>query len=89
MTNLQTWAEWADRISTITGDGFVELRTRPGKGMTISVRWTRKGTRMGYNRAITMHEMKMMYGALQPCVLDSITNAVRTMTLNGAMSGPL
>ena len=87
--NLQTWAEWVDQISTITGDGVVELRTRPGKGMTISVRWTLEGTRMVYNHAITMHEMKTMYGALHPCVLEIITYAVRTMTLNGAMSGPL
>ncbi len=80
--NLQTWAEWVEQIDALTGDGVVELRAGPGKGMTISVLWTREGRHMAYGHAISMHEMKSMFGAVQPCVLESITNAVRKMTPN-------
>lgn len=85
--NLQTWSEWVAQIVALTGDGVVDLRTGPGKGMTISVLWTQEGRRMAYGHALSMHEMTAMYVAVQPCVLESITNAVRKMTPNGEVSG--
>lgn len=80
--NLQTWAEWAATIDSITGGGVVEMQAGPGPGMTISVRWEQAGKRMAYRHALSMHEIKAMYEALQPCVLESITHAVRKMTPN-------
>lgn len=76
--NLQTWAEWAATIDSITGGGVVEMQAGPGPGMTISVRWEQAGKRMAYRHALSMP----MYEALQPCVLESITHAVRKMTPN-------
>ena len=76
---LQTWAEWVAKIAALTGGGVVEMRDGPGTDMTISVRWTQDGRSMSYDHALSMLEMKSMYGALQPCVLESITHAVRKM----------
>ena len=80
--NLQTWAEWVAQIAALTGGGVVELRAGPGKGMTVAVRWTHDGQSMSYDHALSMLEMKAMYAAVQPCVLESITHAVRKMTPN-------
>lgn len=81
--NLQTWAEWVAQIDVITGGGVVELRAGPGPGMTIAVLWRQDGKNMAYGHAVSMHEMEAMHGAVQPCVLESITHAVRKMTPNG------
>ncbi len=85
--NLQTWAEWVAQISALTGGGVVELRAGPGEGMTIAVRWAQDGKSMAYGHAISMHEMKAMYTVVQPCVLESITHAVRKMTPNAELTG--
>lgn len=78
--NLQTWAEWVAQIDALTGGGTVELRPGPGTGMTIAVLWAQDGKRMAYGHALSMIEMKAMCEAVQPCVLEQITNAVRKMT---------
>lgn len=75
------------QISALTGGGVVELRAGPGEGMTIAVRWAQDGKSMAYGHAISMHEMKAMHQVVQPCVLDSITHAVRKMTPNAEVSG--
>ena len=80
--NLQTWAEWVAQIDALTGGGVVELRTGPSNGMTIAVRWTHDGQSMSYDHALSMREMKAIYGGLQPSVLESITHAVRKMAPN-------
>ena len=78
--NLQTLAEWVTQIDSITRGGSVELLADdPGKGMVIAVKWSQDGKLMGFSYAISMREMKSMYLVVQPCVLDSITNAVRKM----------
>lgn len=84
--NLQTWAEWVAQIDAFTGGGVVEMRAGPGKGMTIAVRWAQDGQSMAYCRALSMHEMKAMCGAVQPFVLENITRAVRKMTQNAKVS---
>jgi phage baseplate assembly protein gpV len=80
--NLQTWAEWVKLIDALTGGGSVELRAGPGKGMTIAVHWAQDGKRMSYDHALSINEMNGMYRVAQPCVLESITHAVRKMTPN-------
>ncbi len=35
-----------------------------------------------YEHAMSLGEMERMYEAVQPCVLEQITNAVRKMTPN-------
>ena len=76
-----------EQIGTITGDGVVELRSDPGKGMTISVLWTQDGRCMAYGHSMSFGEMDRMYEAVQPCVLESITHAVRRMTPNVELTG--
>lgn len=80
--NLQTWARWVAEIGAITKGGIVELRPGPGPGMTIGVLWTHEGHSMGCAHAVSIHEMEAMHEAVQPCVLESITRAVRKMTPN-------
>ena len=78
--NLQTWAEWVGEIDSITGGGIVKLLAEENcKGMVIAVKWSQNGKPMEYGYAISMLEMKSMYLVVQPCVLDSITLAVRKM----------
>ena len=74
---LQTWAEWVAKIAELTGGGVVELRPGPVDGMTVAVRWTQDGMELSYENHLSRLEMRAMYDALQPCVLDSILNAVR------------
>ena len=51
-----------------------------GPGMIIAVEWEQGGQRMRYVHALSMHEIKVMYEAVQPCVIEQIVNEVRKMT---------
>ena len=84
--NLQTWAKWVEQIDALTGGGKVELLAEP-YGMTIAVLWCQDGHRMRYGHATSMVEMKAMCEAVQPCVLEQITNAVRKMMPNVELRG--
>lgn len=77
--NLQTWDEWVAQIAALTKGGRVVLLADP-YGMAIAVEWEHDGQRMSYGHALSRIEMKAMHEAVQPCVLDQITNAVRKMT---------
>ena len=80
--NLKTLADWVAQIDALTQGGVVELRTDAHNGMIISVRWTQGGKSMAYGHALSRHEMHAMHDAVQPSVLQSITNAVARMTPN-------
>ena len=76
--NLQTWAEFVQKIEAITNGGRVSLSS-DRYGMTIGVGWTQDGKLMGYRHPLSTIEMRSMKSAVQPCVLDQIYNAVQKM----------
>ena len=80
--NLQTLAKWVAEIDAMTGGAIVELRPGPYGGMKIGVRWMIGKEQYGYEHAMSLGEMERMVEAAQPCVLESITHAVRKMTPN-------
>ena len=53
----------------------------PYGGIKIGVRWM-IGEQYGYDHFIVDREMDRMVGLVQPCVLEQITNAVRSVTTN-------
>ena len=80
--NLQTWAKWVSEINALLGGADVRLMTGPFGGMTIGVRWMVGKEIMAYKHAMSLGEMERMHEAVQPCVLEQITNAVRRMMPN-------
>ena len=80
--NLQTWAKWVAEIDAMTGGAIVELRPGPYGGIKIGVRWMIGKEQYGYDHFMSIGEMDRMVEAVQPCVLEQITNAVRSMTTN-------
>jgi len=80
--NLQTWAKWVAEIDAMTGGAIVELRPGPYGGIKIGVRWMIGKEQYGYDHFMSIGEMDRMGEAVQPCVLEQITNAVRSMTTN-------
>ena len=80
--NLQTWAKWVAEIDAMTGGAIVELRPGPYGGIKIGVRWMIGKEQYGYDHFMSIGEMDRMVEAGQPCVLEQITNAVRSMTTN-------
>ena len=80
--NLQTWAKWVAEIDAMTGGAIVELRPGPYGGIKIGVRWMIGKEQYGYDHFMSIGEMDRMVEAVQPCVLEQITNAVRCMTTN-------
>lgn len=85
--NLQTWAKWVAEIDAMTGGAIVELRPGPYGGIKIGVRWMIGKEQYGYDHFMSIGEMDRMVEAVQPCVLEQITNAVRSMTTNAEASG--
>ena len=85
--NLQTWAKWVAEIDAMTGGAIVELRPGPYGGIKIGVRWMIGKEQYGYDHFMSIGEMDRMVEAVQPCVLEQITNAVRSMTTNAALTG--
>ena len=85
--NLQTWAKWVAEIDAMTGGAIVELRPGPYGGIKIGVRWMIGKEQYGYDHFMSIGEMDRMVEAVQPCVLEQITNAVRSMTTNAEITG--
>ena len=80
--NLQTWAKWVAEIDAMTGGAIVELRPGPYGGIKIGVRWMIGKEQYGYDHFMSICEMDRISASVQPCVLEQITNAVRSMTTN-------
>lgn len=87
--NLQTWAKWTAEIYAMTGGAVIELRPGPYGGMKIGVLWMICKEQYVYEYAISLWEMERMVEAVQPCVLEQITRAVRRMTPNAGLGGTL
>ena len=71
----------------MTGGAIVELRPGPYGGIKIGVRWMIGKEQYGYDHFMSIGEMDRMVEAVQPCVLEQITNAVRSMTPNDQGKG--
>ena len=71
----------------MTGGAIVELRPGPYGGIKIGVRWMIGKEQYGYDHFMSIGEMDRMVEAVQPCVLEQITNAVRSMTTNAELCG--
>jgi len=82
--NLQTWTKWVEEIDAIASGAVVQLRPGPYGGMKIGVRWMVGKEQYGYEHAMSLCEMERMVEAVQPCVLEQITNAVRKVMQNAA-----
>lgn len=85
--NFKLWLKWVAEINSITGGSVIELGYGPINGMTIRVRWMLGEKLFGYEHAMSFEEIERMYEVVQPCVLESITNAVRKMFPNVELMG--